>query len=301
MPTPLERAPEELGGGRPIFLKREDTHDLGAFKWRGALPTLERYRAEGATAVYTASTGNHGAATAWAAQRLGLRAVVYAPEGATRAKLAHIERLGGEIRLGAGDLDTVKAEGQAAAAREGVPFFEDGAEREQYEGYGSIARELAEQLDEAPAAVVVPVGNGALAGGIGLESTRCWPETLVIAVAAREAPVMADSWAAGRVVESDRSATFADGLAVRVAIPFAVDVLGEIVSRFVTVSERAMAEAMGALWRFGIRVEGSAAATLAAVPQLEDVDGPLVLIVTGRNVDDDLFNRAVERPESFPD
>ena len=71
--------------------------------------------------------------------------------------------------------------------------------------------------------------------------------------------------------------------------------------RFVTVSERAMAEAMGALWRTGIRVEGSAAASLAAVAQLGDVDGPLVLIVTGRNVDDDLFNRAVERPESFPD
>jgi threonine dehydratase len=112
---------------------------------------------------------------------------------------------------------------------------------------------------------------------------------------------MADSWAAGRVVESDRSSTFADGMAVRVAIPFAVNVLGEVVTRFVTVGERSIAEAMGALWRSGIRVEGSGAAALAAVPQLEDVDGPLVLIVTGRNVDDDLFNRAVERPESFPD
>jgi threonine dehydratase len=301
VPTPLERAPEELGAGRTLLLKREDTHELGAFKWRGALPTLERYRAEGASAVYTASTGNHGAATAWAAERLGLRAVVYAPEGATQAKLAHIERLGGEIRLGAGDLDTVKAEGQAAAERDGIPFFEDGAEREQYEGYGTIARELAEQLDEPPAGIVVPVGNGALVGGVGLAAEELWPGIAVIAVAAKEAPVMADSWRAGRCVESDRSATFADGLAVRVAIPSAVDVLGEVVTRFVTVSERAMAEAMAAFWRAGIRVEGSAAASLAAVPQLEDVNGALVLVVTGRNVDDDLFNRAVERPESFPD
>jgi threonine dehydratase len=295
VPTPLERWQDG------VFLKREDTHELGAFKWRGALPTLERYRAEGASAVYTASTGNHGAATAWAAERLGLRAVVYAPEGATQAKLAHIERLGGEIRLGAGDLDTVKAEGQAAAERDGVPFFEDGAEREQYEGYGTIARELAEQLDEPPAGIVVPVGNGALVGGVGLAAEELWPGIAVIAVAAKEAPVMADSWHAGRCVESDRSATFADGLAVRVAIPSAVDVLGEVVTRFVTVSERAMAEAMAAFWRAGIRVEGSAAASLAAVPQLEDVNGALVLVVTGRNVDDDLFNRAVERPESFPD
>ncbi len=299
-PTPLERASDELAAGRTLYLKREDTHELGAFKWRGALPTLERYRAEGAEAVYTASTGNHGAATAWAAKQLGLRAVVYAPEGSTQAKLSHIERFGGEIRLIAGDLDAAKEEGVATASREGFPFFEDGAEREQYTGYGAIAREIADQLDEPPGGIVVPVGNGALVGGIGLEAERLWPGIHVIAVAASEAPVMAESWTAGRVVESERSGTFADGMAVRVAIPFAVNVLGEVVTRFVTVSERAIAEAMGALWRAGIRVEGSGAAALAAVPQLEDVDA-LVLVVTGRNVDDDLFNRAVDRPESFPD
>lgn len=301
VPSPLEHAPAELGAGRPVFLKREDEHELGAFKWRGALPTLERYRAEGATTVVTASTGNHGAATAWAAQRLGLHAVVYAPEGSSRAKLAHIERLGGEVRLVGPDVDTAKDEAREVAAREGVPFFEDGAEREQYEGYGAIAQELADQLDEPPAAVVVPVGNGALVGGIGLEAVRLWPGVSVVAVAAREAPVMAESWEAGHVVTSERCATFADGMAVRVAIPLAVNVLGEVVTRFVTVSERALAEAVGAFWRAGIRAEGSAAAPLAALPQLEGVDGPIVLVITGRNVDDDLFNRVVERPESFPD
>src|SRR5262249_11883170 len=69
--TPLEAAPEGLAPGR-VFLKREDAHELGAFKWRGALPVLERYRDGGATGVVTASTGNHGAATAWAAARAGL-------------------------------------------------------------------------------------------------------------------------------------------------------------------------------------------------------------------------------------
>ena len=94
LPTPLEPAPASLGGDRPLFLKREDVHELGAFKWRGALPVLTAYRERGATTVVTASTGNHGAATAWAADRLGLTAVVYAPEGATQAKLALVEDLG---------------------------------------------------------------------------------------------------------------------------------------------------------------------------------------------------------------
>jgi threonine dehydratase len=301
LPTPLEPAPPGLGDGRPLLLKREDVHELGAFKWRGALPTLERYRTDGADVVVTASTGNHGAATAWAAARAGLRAVVYAPEGASAAKLAHVERLGAEIRLTGVDLDAAKDEARACAEAEGLPFFEDGAEREQYEGYAAIGREILDQAPERPAAVVVPVGNGALLGGIGLEVSGRAPEVLRIGVAARAAPVMADSWEAGELRESEESATFADGLAVRVAIPFAVEVLGEVASRIVTVSERALAEGVGAFARAGIRVEGAAAAPLAALPQLADVDGPLVLVVTGRNIDDELYRRAVERPASFPD
>ena len=79
MPTPLEEAPPGLADGRQLFLKREDVHELGAFKWRGALPSLDRYRAGGADSVVTASTGNHGAATAWAGERTGMRAVVFVP------------------------------------------------------------------------------------------------------------------------------------------------------------------------------------------------------------------------------
>ena len=85
---------------------------------------------------------------------------------------------------------------------------------------------------------------------------------------------MAESWEAGHPVESDRCATFADGLAVRVAIPLAVDVLGEVASRMLLVSEREIARAVGAFADAGIRVEGAAAAALAALPQLDDVDGP---------------------------
>jgi threonine dehydratase len=112
---------------------------------------------------------------------------------------------------------------------------------------------------------------------------------------------MIDSWHAGEVVPSTRSATFADGLAVRVAIPLAIEVLGEVASRMVPVSERAIAEAVSSYAAAGIRVEGGAAAALAALPQLDDLDDPLVLIVTGRNIDDDLFTRACEQPDSFPD
>jgi len=300
-PTPLEPAPPALAAGRALYLKREDVHELGAFKWRGALPMLGLYRELGAESVVTASTGNHGAATAWAAKRLGLTAIVYAPTGASRTKTELLKRLGAEVRLAGADLDEAKDEARAFAAAHGLPFFEDGAEAAQYEGYEAIAVEILEQSPEPPAAVVVPVGNGALLGGIGCAIARESPRTLRIGVVAKEAPVMALSFEAGRPVECDRCATFADGLAVRVAIPLAVTTLADVADRMLQVSERAIARAVAALAAAGIRAEGAAAAALAALPQLEDVEGPVVLVVTGRNIDDELLARCRERPESFPE
>lgn len=297
-PTPLEEASL---GGRELLLKREDIHELGAFKWRGALPVLERYAADGARAVVTASTGNHGAATAWAAKRIGLDAIVYAPATASHAKLALIEDGGAEIRQIGADLDVAKEEARAHASQHGLPFFEDGADPAQYEGYRAIGEEILMQAPQPPAAILVPLGNGALLGGIGLAVVEAAPATERIGIAAKAAPVMVESWKAGRPVTSDDSATFADGLAVRVAIPLAVEVLGEVATRMVTVSERRIAEAVGEYAVAGIRTEGAAAAALAAVPDLGDLGDPLVLIVTGRNIDDELFTRACEHPDSFPD
>lgn len=297
----LEEAPSELTGGRQVLLKREDRHELGSFKWRGALPTVEGFREAGATAVVTASTGNHGAATAWAAERTGMRAIVFAPEGSTRAKVDLIESLGADLRLEGADLDESKEIAREHAASADLPFFEDGAEQAQYDGYGAIGDEILDELGDPPAAVVVPVGNGALLGGVGLAFCRRARETMRVGVVAKDAPCMADSWDEGAPITCEQSSTFADGLAVRVAIPLAVEVLGEVANRMLRVSDRQIARALGALADVGVRVEGAAAAPLAALPQLTDVDGPVVLVVTGRNIDDELFTRARERPESFPD
>jgi len=300
-PTPLEEAPGWLAGVGRVFLKREDSHELGSFKWRGALPVLEGYLARGAKGVITASTGNHGAATAWAARRLGLDSTVYAPLSASRAKLAIVESLGARIRLAGKDLDEAKDEARDFARKSGLPFFEDGAEPAQYEGYGAIAAEILSQCPRPPAAIVIPVGNGALIGGIGSAVTRQSPQILVVGVTAKEAPVMALSFEAGRPVPCDRMATFADGLAVRVAIPYAVEVLRRVADRVLLVSEREIARGLGAAARCALRVEGAAAATFAALPRLEELPGPIVLVVTGKNIDEETYRGALQKPESFPE
>ena len=295
-PTPLEEAPAGVSDLPTLWLKREDQHELGAFKWRGALPTLSEFAARGAQAVVTASTGNHGAASAWAAERLGLRAVVFAPEGSSTSKLEMLRDLGAELHLVGQDLDEAKERGKLWATERELPFFEDGAEPAQYEGYAALGRELEEQLGVPPARVMVAVGNGALLIGVA----RALPGRAV-GVVAKAAPVMALSVAAERPVPCDSSATFADGMAVRVAVPVAVDEIVALEVPMIEVSERAIARAVGAFATVGLRVEGSAGAALAGLELLGPVPGPTVVIVCGRMIDDELHRRAVEQPESFPD
>ena len=296
--TPLEPAPAALAAGRALYLKREDVHELGAFKWRGALPVLRSYAERGASAVVTASTGNHGAATAWAARELGLEATVFVPVGAAETKTARIRALGGDLREEGQDFDDAKARAAAYAAAGGIPYFEDGREPGQYEGYREIGHEISAQLGRTPATVVVPLGNGALIGGVG--DAFAGEATEVVGVVARDAPVMADSFDARRVTASDRCETVADGLAVRVAIPYAVERIQDVVHNVVRVSERELALAIGRLADAGIRVEASAAASLAGLDRLEGPAEPIVLVLTGRNIDDPLFERARDAPETFP-
>jgi threonine dehydratase len=294
LPTPLEEATAELSEGRPLFLKREDVHELGAFKWRGALPALQKYRGLGADAVVTASTGNHGAATAWAAERMGMRAAVFVPADASEAKLGLLEQLGAELHRVGADLDESKDLAREHAAASDLPFFEDGAEPAQFIGYQEIGEEIGRQLERPPARVIVPVGNGALIIGVREGIGR------VLGVVAKEAPVMALSVEAGHPVECDRCATFADGMAVRVAIPLAVHELRRG-TPMTMVSEREIAHAVKDYAAAGIRVEGAAGSALAAFRKLQPEDLPTVLIVTGRNIDDDLHRRCLEDPDSFPD
>jgi len=272
--TPLEEWETD------VLLKREDMHELGAFKWRGALTVLERLRED----VVTASTGNHGAAVAWAAKRLGLQATVFVPVRASKTKLAVLRSLGADVRQVGADVDEAKDAAVEFARECGVRFLEDGSEEAQLDGYSQIGREIVEQLGGPPSAVIVPVGNGALfagvARGLGGGVRR-------VAVAAEQAPVMAESWRAGRVVESDRCDTIADGLAVRVAVPIVVEWLRDTADDFLLVSEDALRQSVTRLWARGIRAEPAAAAALAALPHVPE--RPVVLIITGRNIDDDLL------------
>jgi threonine dehydratase len=306
LPTPLERAPDALVdfvGRDDLWLKREDVHELGVFKWRSTLPVLEELVRGGQNAVVTSSTGNHGAGVAWACRQLGVEAIVFVPPGATEQKLALLERFGADVRVAGHDLDEAKDAARAFANAEGLFFFEDGAEPLQYDAYEAIGDEVVDQCPSVPAAVVTPIGNGALAGGIGAALGRRAPAALRVGVVAKEMPVMAASYEADHAVDVPSGTTIADGLGVRVAIPLAVARLRTAVDLMARVSERAIAAALVACHDAGVPIEPSAAAALAAVRDQPELggQGPVVLIMTGRNVDSAVVDRARSDLESFLD
>jgi threonine dehydratase len=302
LPTPLEPAPAALAayaGDDDLWLKREDVHELGMFKWRAALPVVRELAREGHTTIVTSSTGNHGAAVAWACREHGSRAIVFVPPGSTESKLALLRSLDADVRVEGEDFDAAKHHAHVWARSEGLPFFEDGAEPLQYEAYRAIGDEILDQLDAPPAAVVTPIGNGALAGGVGAALARS-PATTRVGVVAKDMPVMAESLDAERPVDVGPGSTIADGLAVRVAIPLAVSRLRETVDLMLRVSEREIAAALVTCHEAGVEVEPSAAAALAAARTL-DTQGSVVLVITGRNFDPAILERARTDLDSFPD
>src|SRR5215211_7254738 len=167
--TPVQSL--ELGPGR-VLMKREDLGPTGTFKWRGALTACRAYRHDGVTEVVTASTGNHGAAVAWAATRLGMTAHVVVPRDAVARKRDLITEQGAELHDAGDDLKEAGAIASDLAMQREIPYFEDGGSEPQLQGIATVGDELA---DSSPEAVFVPIGCGALAAGVGagLERRSC--------------------------------------------------------------------------------------------------------------------------------
>ncbi|MEQ4720304.1 pyridoxal-phosphate dependent enzyme [Nonomuraea sp. B19D2] len=271
--------------GRDTVIKVETLNPIGSFKGRGADHFMRGVPLD--RQVVCASAGNFGQAIAYAARARGLAVKVFAATTANPAKVAAMRELGARVELVGADFDEAKAAARAYADRhQECLFVEDGHDPRIAEGAGTIAVELA-SMDVGT--LLIPVGNGALISGIG-----CWmkarsPRTKIVGVCAAGAPAMAHSWREGRPVSSPQAATAADGIAVRVPVPVAVDWMREYVDDVVLVSEEAIREAMFVVRdTLGLLVEPSGAVGVAAALRHEFADAPLATIITGGNLSDDL-------------
>ena len=272
--------------GRELILKLETFNPVRSFKGRGA-DFFMRGVGPG-TQVVCASAGNFGQAIAYAARARGIRATVFCAESANPVKVARIRGLGAQVRLGGADFDAAKDAARAYAdGGEGLLFVEDGHEPRISEGAGTIAAELAPLQ---PDVIFVPVGNGALISGIG-----CWmkarsPGTRIVGVCAAGAPAMAESWQHGSMVTSAEVTTIADGVAVRVPIPAALEWMSEFVDDMILIDDAQLREALRiARDTIGLILEPSGALGIAAALQHGNPDRKPAAIVTGSNFSADLL------------
>lgn len=282
--------------GVPVHLKLESRQPTGAFKLRGAWTAVRRLAPEARRrGVVTYSSGNHGQALAWAARRLGLRAVVVMPETAPAKKVEGVRKWGGEVIFAGTTSEQRRARAEELVAREGLTVVPPFDHLDVIAGQGTIALEIVEDLPEV-SDVAVPVGGGGLLAGIttGLHALR--PEAVVTAVEPEGAAALGAALRAGEVVRLGETHSIADGL-LPVAVgrlPFA-HVRGRV--RAVTVTDAAIAEAT--VWlrdACDLLVEPSGAATTAALRTGAFVPtGPTVLVVSGGNVDPAFVTRLAEQ------
>lgn len=256
-----ERLSSELG--MRIALKVETLNPVGSFKGRGS--DLLVSRAAPNQPLLCASAGNFGQAMAYATRKRGLKLIVYAARNANPLKIERMRELGAEVVLSGDDFDAAKLEASEAASARNARFVEDSRDLETVEGAGTIGVEwlsFPEPLD----AMLIALGNGSMCNGVAHVLKARRPATRIIAVQAAGAPAMVESWRTGRIITHPTTNTIADGIAVRLPIPEALDDMRPLIDDALLVSESAILQAMRLLHRHvGLAAEPSGVVGLAAL------------------------------------
>jgi threonine dehydratase len=301
--TPARIAPSLSSKSATVYLKLELELPTGSFKPRGALYALSVNMARRKIEEVTASsTGNHGAAVAFAAKALGLRATIFLPKNANVVKRKKIEDLGARIVEHGADLDAafqeaLKYSDPHYSNRPGVYFLNDATDRDVPTGTATIGAEILEQVPNVER-IYVPMGDTALIRGVAAAAKQMKPDVRVIGVQAERAPSYYLSWKQGIPVPTETCDTIADGLATRTPQLENVMAIREIVDEVVLVSEEQMTEAIGALYRSEkVLAEPAGAATTAAFMAAAFTadsanEGISVLVVSGGNISEDMKARA---------
>ena len=275
---------------RVVYLKLETSLPTGSFKVRGALFSLsERVRRGGVDEVVAASTGNHGAAVAYAGRQFGVRATIFLPIRPNPVKAARIRELGASLVEVGADLTAAIDAARDYAERTGAFFLHDASDPDVPIGASTIGREILEARPET-AAIYVPVGDTALIRGVAAAARRRRADIRIVGVVAERAPAYYLSWKSGRVVETATADTIADGLAVRRPLAPNVAAIGELVDDVRLVSEDELRSAIAFLQRHEhVTAEPAAAASVAALMQENNpTSGTVELLVTGSNIAPDL-------------
>jgi len=286
--TPLVRLGTDGGAAAPaIYLKLENLQPIGSFKLRGAANALRAQDPRDlARGVYTASAGNMAQGVAWAARDLGVAATAIVPETAPSTKLAAIERLGARIVQVPFERWWQVLVERRFPGIDGL-FVHPCADRAVMAGNGTIALEVLEDLPQV-ATVLVPWGGGGLACGIAAALAALRREARVLACEVETAAPLAASLAAGRPTAIDHRPSFVDGIGGKGVMAEMWPLAQRLIAGSRVVSVAAAASAVRLLVeRNRVVAEGAGAVPVAAALAARDLEGPVVAIVSGGNLDSD--------------
>jgi len=266
----------------PLTLKLELLQHAGSFKTRGAFANLLT-RSIPAAGVVAASGGNHGAAVAYAAMRLGVKARIFVPIVSSPAKIARIRAYGADLVVGGDRYADALAASEAWMAQSGALPVHAFDQEETLRGQGTLALELTRQAAGLDT-VMVSVGGGGLIGGV---AAWCAGSPRVIGVEPETAPTLTKALEAGRPVDAPAGGIAADSLAPRRVGALMLPIAQAHVARVVLVSDAAIRRAQEALWE-ALRVvaEPGGVAAVAALLSGAYVPGPgerVAIVVSGGN------------------
>jgi threonine dehydratase len=279
-----------------IFLKLETDLPTKSFKPRGALyalmTTLEQRSFKG---VVASSTGNHGAAVAYAARVAQLPATIFLPQFPNPFKRARIVSLGAHV-IEVESKGASLAEAADAYAKEHDYYFLDDSSSDLVPvGTATIAAEIFDELP-GPDVLIVPMGDTALIRGVAVEAKRRHPAVRIVGVQAEQAPSYVRSWREGRVITTETCDTIADGLATCVPSESNVREIRELVDEVCLLSEDELLRGVRTLL-FEERVVAEAAGAAATAAYLQNPanysGSSVVLLVTGANLPNELLLRAM--------
>jgi threonine dehydratase len=308
-PSPLLPAPGLSGRlGRPVWLKLENLQVTGSFKVRGAAACLLGLSGEvRERGVVTCSSGNHGRAVAWVARQAGIEATVCVPEWVDPVKMAAIEACGAHAVLAGASYDEAERVALRRAREGGMAFVPPFDDPDVAAGQGTVAGEILDVL-QPPFEVAIPLSGGGLVAGMGAAFREAAGDAVTLtAVSAARADVMLRSLEAGRPVEVAEEETLAGALAGGIGLDNRITfpLVQALVDRHLRVGEGAIARAVvHAAVRLHTVVEGGGAVALAAALEgaLDEASRsgpetqpprPLVLVLSGGNVDPELLARLV--------
>ncbi len=286
--TPLVRC-DLAPRGKTLRLKLENIQPIGSFKIRPvANAVLSKNLSDLNAGLYTTSSGNSALGVAWMARRLGLKATAVVPANAPQAKLEKLLRLGTRIDTLANDAWWRAIETGVLTDQAGV-YIDAVRDPASLAGDATIGVEILEQWPEVEA-ILIPFGGGGLACGIACAIRALRPEVKIIACELASAHPLKSAFAAGVPTPTSHQAGFVSGVGFGSVLPEMWPLLRSMIDEVVTVSLAQVAEAIKLLAENNrIVAEGAGALSVAAALAAQYSQSKVCAVISGGNIDSDVF------------